>query len=457
VPPMAVRPESKAALLRAGHELLCRKAVVAVAKLLRPDGLAAATSTVGRGGVVVSRPTAFRAWDDQHDILGDIVGDLSRRVGAKAEEAVRATKEEWAPVVEGCTFGEADIREAVCSVIKASFYAQFRSPETPAGWVLQTSAITASRIWQGHDHRPDDEWRAVAQGILDRRASLYEGITAGWAELLAGGMAAVDRRPKPGFTYEKIVKLMHSLFDGCTLRLFINRELNAEDLDPDRRAKLLEGLIDEVADAMFDLAWAYTESGSLKDPRRPLNGDAEADFCLVLEHAETEYEAEVAEGGDVAIDPDVIAAKVGGRDKRRERDTTDELRLTGSSRVIFPTSGDLADSLLRQLVVPPELEKEMTRTLDPLGAVEEVLGRLNNAVIKFPRVVEAAQTHPPTAPQGARPFLSELQQAVEHALRSPLSRCLHPRRTARRLIALALSGPHGPAGVEAVLGELRSD
>jgi hypothetical protein len=249
-----------------------------------------------------------------------------------------------------------------------------------------------------------------------------------------------------------IIQLMNALFDGCMLRFFVDPELNDPEIDDDERRRRLDWVIALGADAMFELAWSYTEPGSQDDPRiPPLDSPAFRLFDEVVELASDLY----THPGRIAIVDPTADYFI---DAARRAGLTPEAMV--AAQALFPDPGDLADSILRRRVVAAGkiqfAEPSEPGTENVVGLVKALLGRLTSAAISSPLLVRAARQNPPTHPQGATSVLEELTDSIAGALlRSPLVDCRDPADTATMLVGLALGGnDEGWKGIDAVLHQL---
>jgi len=138
-------------------------------------------------------------------------------------------------------------------------------------------------------------------------------------------------------------------------------------------------------------------------------------------------------------------------DKARELGLDQEA--IAAAPALFPDPGDLADSVLRQLVVAAgQTQFSEPSNENVASIIKSVLGRLVEAAKRYPGVITASLEHPPTHPRGATSVLDELTESIAGAmLRSPRINCYDPVGTATSLVDLALNGNTGWTSIEAIL------
>jgi hypothetical protein len=454
---MRVRDTSKAQLLDAGLVLLSSEAVGGVQKLLSPEALQEMTRESNADGV--SRHTAYRLWEDR----GEAVVDLARHVtdmnidGSRAVfalvlaatvDALTRIADEGRLVVD---IDKATMQAGLRDLNRGVFENQLGASQVAATWTLNGAALTSSRLWQGR--RPDDELARVGHEVLVARGRFYAEVREVWNRTYDGLLSWWGRRIRPDHRVEVLTDLVLALFDGLTLQIFVDPALNDPDDSPDgerRRRQLARQKIDDASDGIFELIWAYSEP-AIDDPRRD-HAVAQAGTGAGLRHGA---------GEDVgALFDRVVAAatepEVGeGTEMSSVVEVADRAGVEGSlAAALFPSAGDLADSVLRRLVAPAGLELGLAEDMNPVPLIELVLRRVRRVATERPGLVATARARPPTHPEGARSFVAELAEAIGTALGSPTVNCPKPAQTADLLIDLTLDREDRWANVETLLSVL---
>ena len=433
-----VRRLSEQRLLRSGVRALNTRALDGIRRVLGPDALEAASTEGGRA--TVSRHSAYRLWPQRDKAVVDVarhildVDEFSRNGLTSAIEAYAKAIEDHVENHQSASGLEKEQhREVFQQVLRADFSVQLRSPGRMAAWLLQVSAMTCSPVWKGS--HPDGASQELGREILAVRARFNEAAIDEWAVLLRGAMALFGRRPRRDASVREIVRLMYCMFDGSFLRLFVDSGLN--DAPEGEREVRLQQAITRACDAMFEIAWAYSEPGLLADPRRPEeSGDPWAGrFDRIVSLAAASYEH--LPPGQV-VDPEVAA--------------TDAGQSTEVGLGFFPTPGDLADSVLRSLVGPQEGEPGEWTVEDAAPWITSTLEVLSDTATSHPAVVAASVATPPTHPSEATSFIAELTQTIGGLLEGSRSlRSDNPYVEATHLVELALKGESGWWGAQAVL------
>lgn len=426
-----VREDSRRCLLDAALELLCRDAVNGIEKLLTPEALQEATrAQVGAQGV--SRHTAYRLWPNRSDMVIDVAqhvadpavnGDLDAFEKMTTAYAVVMRDQEQRRQEQDAAEEEskkAAAREGFHQVLGMAFAMELGEAGMAASWVLHSAALTSSPVWQGP--RPGATAEMTGRAILAARSAYVADVNERWSSLFRGAMAAFGRRPRPHMTVERIVQLMLNQYDGSLHNMLVDSQLNRSDISEQWRHELLHRAIHEAVDAIFELGWMYTEQGYLSDPRRPSDSNQNnvAIFERIVSAASNLYELNPGR----PVDPKEAAARA---------DESEE-----AASVLFPDSGDLADSVLRGLVASSGIEFSGSQTVDPRPLISSVLTRVHRAATNHPAAVTTAKSRTPTHPAGSKPFLDELTDAIAGALRSPKIRCEDPEQTANLLMTMAL-------------------
>jgi hypothetical protein len=402
---MTVRGESRTRVLGAAVKLLCRGAVDGVGRMLSPDELARFTAT-RPDAERVSRQTVYRMWGDRNVAVRELAEHVTdpESSGAMADLAAAEGAYDLAGPLSADLSTE-EQQELFLSLLSENFERQFDAEAMVAGWVLHGAALTSSPLWRGE--RPDARAAEVGREVLAARGRNFDHIAESWTGLLREAMAAFGRRPRDGYGVEDIVRVMHSSFDGSLLHIFVDPRLNDPDISDDVRAERRDGAIRVASEAMVALAWAYSEPGSLDDPRRPNGPNPGAEFESLVDHAAALY----GDGHRRVAAADV--AEVAGVPVERVQR-------------MFPTERDLAESVVRRLVAPAG----SSMSTNGRRMVGSVLGRL----------ARAARTHPHAfAVVGDGPFLDELKTSIARAL-PRRGATTSTRATAERLVDLALVG-----------------
>lgn len=456
---MPVRDVSKEQLLQAGVRLLTSGAVVGVQKLLTPEALQEGSRRDHGNGV--SRHTAYRLWDNRGEAVADIarhavqqsashawssfVDELTRKIDAlwAAELAVEKLREDeirngawaadaadrWAPELV-----HARLREAYRELTRDSVRRDLGSDEVAAGWALHCAAISSSFPWTGAP--PSDGLAGVGLDILEARARSFEAASAVWADALGPLLAWWGRTLREGHDIGVLVRLMSGMHDGLVLQLFADPVFFDSGRSDDDRHRVVAERIDLVCDALFELVWHHTEQGR-HDPRRAgLDPRAARRFDAIVESAMDLYW--FAPHAIVGTTTAAYRAKVD----------------FDHARAVFPSAGDLAESVLRRLVAPAGIDLRLSRRVNPAPLVDLLLRRLHRVVTRHPGLLRAVRHFPPTPVDGAPTILDELQVAVAEALSADTVVCPKPERTARLLLQLTLDAESDWDDVGSVLALL---
>lgn len=379
-------------LLEAGEHLLLTDPIRGLERLLSRDQLAKQEGTP-------SRDTAFRAFRSSGETIERIAEWISSTERSGFDQVIdqlSQTYRDQTTVSHSFTELVATLKQ----LLKFNLQFQFSSRGTPAGWVITAAALTSSQSWQGV--RPAEEQRALGQRLLEIRRSFYDDMNARLSEALGLAMSQLGRRPRKGMTKEQIMILMHALSDGLALRLFIDPDAIDADL---------------AADAIFQLAWSFTESGPDIDDRRPEDDAAAELFDRVVQEAITLWQS----SGSVGVEQ---AAEAAGLDR-------------SVTTLWFGNIGDLADSAVRALVATqglPDFESAVgvENTLDAIGGFLAFLSgaaRVNRSLFEVARAVD---------PERSTSVLDDLGEAIgDYLARHTRSR--QPEQTGKRLVEAALT------------------
>ena len=434
-----VRRLSEQRLLRSGVRALNMRALDGLRRVLGPDVLESASAEGGRP--TVSRHSAYRLWPERDLAVVDVarhvldIEEFSRKGVTSAIKVYdKAAQIHVGASQRASALGKDQRREVFRTVLQAYFDEQLRSEEHMAAWGFQVAAMTCSPLWEGS--RPDAASLELGRQILEARAEFNEASMRGWDVLVWGSMALFGRRPRPGYTVRDIVLLMYCMFDGSFLRMFVDREIVHLGPRPRVHEEKLHRMISKVCDAMFEIAWACSEPGLLVDPRRPADpDDPRARSIEAIVNLATDRYKET-DPGDV-VDLVKVAREIGQKEEL--------------VRQIFPTHGDLADSVLRHLVGEGG-EAGNWEVEDPAPWIESILQILSATATSHPAVVVATVRHRPVYPSTATYFIAELTQTITGLLDVSASlRSDDPSVEAGHLVELALQGESGWWGAKAVL------
>lgn len=398
------------AIVEAGRRRLLSHAI---------DGLRSQlNASVLSGESPVSRDTAYRVFRD--DRIGEGVTDA---IIAAVTDAVN----EWTWAGYEAALGEAmeayqaglnsgdDTATNVVAALQAAFEAQFRSRGVPAGWSLQAAALTASPVWKGDPPAPNAV--EVAETVLRARRAGYEALTDRLLGIAQVAMSELGRRPRAGVDVRSVVVLTHALLDGATLR----RLIDADALSP----KL-------VAESMYLLWMAFSEPGPYDDPRRPDDDSSRRAFDRLLEDAATLWRRHagisVVDVAERAAVPEAVATH------------------------LFPTVGDLADSLLRARVAggglpDPAPRPGETEARQRVLVLVTELQRLRHLADTVPHAVASARAQRPTR---STPFVDEFVDNESRAIEA-LGLASNARALVEDLVRFAAQGTPGWDSVTALL------
>lgn len=311
------------------------------------------------------------------------------------------------------------IREMVLAALRLNFRTQFSSKGVAAGWLIHAASITSSPQWDGP--RPNPRLARVGRELLRQRRESFAAMEPAQTELLELVLARLGRRLKPGVTLRQIIVLLGALSDGLVLR----RILDANDVD-----------VADAAEAMWTLAEAYTEMGTIDDPRRPPTERDGSTFDAIVVAARNM--AWPSGGGGDPVASAIIAA---GIDR-------DEARAVAMSAL--PTAADLADSVVRLACAPQRLSFQ--GALASTYTQEMVAGSLlllQTVLNQQPQLIETLKAQPPASKTA---YVDDLRATLE--LLFSHEHVADPTVAARRAIAAAL-GSGGQEAISASLNPLR--
>ncbi|HEY8524712.1 MAG TPA: hypothetical protein VIL48_07110 [Acidimicrobiales bacterium] len=347
-------------LVDAGFDVLLTDGIASLRTSLAVSAVQKRAEERGRP---VPRASAYRvlaADAPGHD--ADATGTLVRRVAVDAMSRERSGfAEAHESMVEafatrlGAAEGDGQdaVEEQLISALQANVDTIMASDGLPVSWRLLAASITASPAWGG-TRRPTGPEAALAQDVLAALRTHYDEVTADLAPLMQAAMSAARRRPRPGMTPATLVKLLHAMLDGVIVRLIV---------EPDAFDTRL------AAEAMYRIGLSFTEEGAHWDPRRR-HGDQAAIFDAVVEAARARWRDEE----EVTVES--VAREVGVD--------------PGAAAIVFPTDADLADSVVRSMVMSGGPAPETTSTVNA-AQLAAMLWHLAEAADTHPRAVEIAQ------------------------------------------------------------------
>lgn len=382
----------------AGAELVLTSAIEGLERLLVRNQLST------RLGGEVQRATLYRLVANDREVVAAVADRVASPEWSGFEQVLDRVMDAYNETIASIT-NRLDLERYLKGMLAMNFEAQFLSPGTPAGWVLQSAALTSSEAWK--DQHPEPELRHVGQQILAGRAAFYDRMQARLVDMFDLTLSHFGRRPRPGLTTDDIVMAMMAMMDGFVLRRFA---------DPNRVSAAT------VADRLFEVGWSMTESGPGYDPRRPA-GSADV----------------------VVFDETVAMALDRWADGPLDRDRARVEAPCGPERFVawFPTDDDLADSAARALFATLGLAFHAVDPDHVSGVIKGGLTALANAVDEQPALFAVVAASGWETKDGG--VLHELRQSLEVALRTtPVRR---PEDLALGLVRLALQGRAGLAEI----------
>lgn len=398
------------AVIAAGRERMLTHGIDALRSQLNASVLSAVSP--------VSRDTAYRVFRDDRGYRHPsdaIVAAVSR---AAHDPAWGAHYDAIRSALAADLDDARDLDDTVAKVkgaLQANFEHQFSSASTPVTWLLQVAAFTGSPAWKGDPPAPDGA--DLAAELLDHGRESYGKMTEHLVNVLTLVMSKVGRRPRQGVAPEVIVTLLHALHDGAILR----RMVDPDSVDPEL-----------VAEAMYRLAETFTEQGAHLDPRRPDDQRSLGIFDRVLDAARTLWcsraEITVDEAAEHAGVPSEAAA------------------------LLFPSVGDLADSLVRARVVGGGFA-DLGPVPDDAEVVEHLLTLITELrslcafADELPHVVAVTRTTPPVRSASFADDLVDNESLVV----ATLGVTPDAARLVRDLVTFASQGSAGWPIVEALL------
>lgn len=403
-----------------GRDRLLTDALTGLREVLNPSRLQTGVD------VHASRPTVYQrfrapsapgpsAGPDRWATYRDLVADEPRgrpdpSGRAVVASTIAASEHEWAgwersfAAIAAALATDDDPHDRIVASVRTHLDHQFRSPGTPAGWVAQAAALTASEKWEGD--RPDADDLRVARAILTERRRMYGELTEAIRLVVEVAMDELHIRPQPGIDARTIAVVVQCLVDGAVLRALV---------DPD-------GVdLDLVAEATYRLAEAFTLPGTVGDPHRPDDGHPDHDDLVAAARVRWYGAYEPTSVADVAASAGIDV----GQAERR-----------------FPSRVDLCDSLL-WLLVGTDLSHRGNDVVRPV-ILAATLRRLATAADSHPGVVHRSLDDERTDGFGV-----ELRRTVARALRSS-NPAVDAEEAASQLVAAAARGAEGRTAVDAL-------
>ncbi|MFM7616796.1 MAG: hypothetical protein ACKO72_04965 [Actinomycetes bacterium] len=391
---------ARAALVEEGMVRILEEGVAGVASLVSPSALA-------RRSGAVSIDTAYRLLGRPGDVLTRIAGTGVDPTFRSEVLGWRTTGEISAEAIG--EYASPDTPMDPAAAIRQLLVAGLADPAFPLSRILRSVAITASPAWAGRI-AVAEEHREVAEAVRDAARLEWESSREHLRWLVQESLGAVGRRPIEGYTIDKIVVILHTVAEGALDRLALHPEAVS---------------IDEFVEAILIFMLALTEEGALADPRLPGDPEALELFTRVVAGADAAW----ADGTDLD-DLHRVASRVGVP--------------FGTVVLMFPTVGDLADSVLRARVVAAGIEGG---TPDATAALlRGTLRRLAGAADAIPMVVERARDVP-----AATSVLHELQVAAQSLAPRPAAEDGTAARVAEQIVTTASLGLDQWATTEVLL------
>lgn len=395
---------TRQALVEVAIERLITHSLDGLASLVSPSALARTSETV-------SVDTAYRLLESPEATLALVV----ERV---ASPDFSAPGIGWSALEEvtrggvGAHRGEIAL-ESAASSIRHFLEVNFSAPARPLGRILDAAALTASSEWQG-ELAISGESRELALQILEARRVSDKAIADNMRWIGQDAFAELRRRPKPGMTMDSILMLLHSLADGAVDRMFISPGCMS---------------LDDVVNAILELALALSEDGSMSDPRIPENEEGRVIFTELVAAADNYWST------GASIETIEEASRL--LDKPLE-----------TLVVLFPTINHLADSVLRVRTIASGIDPGALEPMNVLLASS--LGRLARAADTLPEVVHFASDL-----SEADSVLNELR-LLAASLATSVETPVEPQRLAEQLVSLAAQGTAQINTVELLLEMLQA-
>jgi hypothetical protein len=388
------------------------------------------------GDADMSRDTTYRLF--KHDASGGNGEDggegrpsdtIVREVAAAATRpqwcGYRESSEAIARAFQDALQRELTYDEALVEALSANVEAQFRSLGGPVGWLFHAAAMTASPAWQGKNVLSSAD-HELGEALLGIRADFYRKMTDDMSAIMAVAMSLVGRRPRRGMDPRQLVALMHSMIDGAVLRRYIEPDVFDTRL---------------IGEAAYGLAMAFSEEGTLSDPRRPESPEAQGIFESLLELAADSWPS----GSDRSVQSTALEAGIPPE----------------TALLFFPTTADLADSAVWSRVLGGgSLISDTGAGLNPgkgvgteMAMLWGVLRHIRDVAEELPGAIDILRSEPPSQGIGVR---KQLDLEITEVLRCHRPG-VDPYVTAVELVDAALSGTSGWPAVKALMRVLEVD
>ena len=334
------------------------------------------------------------------------------------EVAAAAARPEWsgfadsaeqiAKAFQECVEQEQPFDEAIIAAMAANADNQFRSLGCPVGWIFHAVAMTASPVWEGSAGLSEED-RALAETLLDIRARFYDQMTDDLLQIMIASISLINRRPRRGMDPRQLLAILHSMIDGAVLRRYIQPDVFDSRM---------------IGEAVYALALAFSEDGTLGDPRRPATDEGSVLFDAMLERAAASWPSPTARTVDSTAAEAAISAE--------------------TAHLLFPSTADLADALVwssvlggGSLVDQDHADGSGPRTELPL--ILGLLRRLREVADILPGAIAVVCRQEPTIGTGVR---TELEREIAEIVRRHCPG-VDPSVTAHELIGAALLGTPG--------------
>jgi hypothetical protein len=366
------------------------------------------------------KDTAYRQFREEplpsRDAIVAAVADASTRL---AWSGFAGSAERMAAAFGDAVAAERPFEAALVEAMAADIEAQFSSLGGPVGWIFHAAAITASPAWKGGGELSEDD-RRLAEELLAIRAQFYENMSDTLLPILVAAMSLIGRRPRRGLDPSQILAVLHAMVDGTVLRRYI---------DPSALDSTL------VAEAMYAVAFAFTEEGALVDPRRPQDPEGQRTFDRMVACAATSWLDDTSRTIETTATEAGVAAE--------------------AARLMFPSVADLADSVIWTQVLGAgpltssiELgEDGSTRPGAELAMTFGLLRRLRETADTLPGAHAVIRADRPRLGIGIR---TQLEREVAEVLRCYCPG-VEPGVTAVELVTAALAGEAGWSTVSSLM------